>query len=298
MWEKMYPKPRVRPTSADFDITILICLLREMIQKVQSPRGGFDHLPHKADTSAGACLAIIKHYRNFLAHPDQEKLRALSSTKFNDLFTQVGKAIQVLGNNQYSSKITVAKKLNIDNDIAQILEKIVTYEKQFQYLQEEVNRNSSQTRYQEKKIKELHEKYEEIENDRMEVKDSHQHVIDQMSEIRSNIKLQKEALEKRVKEQKQLAATQIKHGKQIQTLEQEASSMKKKQEDQRKDMKELTEKHFAITSHAEQLEKITSEHSQQLSESVEKTNKLAEMEQCIMRQFKPLDKNKKYKERK
>lgn len=67
-----------------------------MTPKVTAPRHttkkcSFDLLPdiHVADKSTGACLAIIKWYRNFLAHPDQVKLKTLSSETFNDLFTQV-----------------------------------------------------------------------------------------------------------------------------------------------------------------------------------------------------------------
>ena len=53
-----------QPSSKDFDITLMICLLRNLI-----PINIMDNrLPSATDTSLGADLSRIKYYRNFIVH--------------------------------------------------------------------------------------------------------------------------------------------------------------------------------------------------------------------------------------
>ena len=56
----------VQPSSKYFDITLMICLLRNLIPIVIMD----DKLPLATDTSLGADLSRIKFYRSFIVHCD------------------------------------------------------------------------------------------------------------------------------------------------------------------------------------------------------------------------------------
>jgi hypothetical protein len=53
------------PSSKDFDITLMICLLRNLI-----PIDIMDRLPSATDKSLRADLSRIKFYRNIIVHCD------------------------------------------------------------------------------------------------------------------------------------------------------------------------------------------------------------------------------------
>ena len=59
----------------------MITLLRNL-----TPVGGFDRLPSATETTEGADLARIKHYRNYLAHQDAPLIdNTFFTTAWNDL---------------------------------------------------------------------------------------------------------------------------------------------------------------------------------------------------------------------
>ncbi|CAG2247457.1 HPSE [Mytilus edulis] len=53
-------------TSADLDLTLIVCLLRNIPPLVTEPPTGFDNLPPPHDKSDGANIARLKYYKNFL----------------------------------------------------------------------------------------------------------------------------------------------------------------------------------------------------------------------------------------
>lgn len=63
----------VATSSDDFDITLMICLLRSL-SFVQPPTSGWDKLPPVGENSLGANLARIKFYRNTLCHTSKNKI--------------------------------------------------------------------------------------------------------------------------------------------------------------------------------------------------------------------------------
>lgn len=71
--------------STNFDLTLMICLLRN-ISGINAPVRGFDELPLPAETSEGSDLARIKYYRNIIAHSEDSKL---SNQNFNDAWKDV-----------------------------------------------------------------------------------------------------------------------------------------------------------------------------------------------------------------
>ena len=62
------------PQSSDFDIPLMICLLRNF-SMMHQPSSGFDALPAASDTSEGDDIARIKYYRNKLAHMKVNKFQ-------------------------------------------------------------------------------------------------------------------------------------------------------------------------------------------------------------------------------
>ncbi|VDI27413.1 Hypothetical predicted protein [Mytilus galloprovincialis] len=76
----LYPNPCQTVTSAEFDTTLIVCLLRNLSPRESAPITGWDNLPHPNDNSTGADLARVKWYRNQSVH---SKDGILSSTDFN-----------------------------------------------------------------------------------------------------------------------------------------------------------------------------------------------------------------------
>ena len=62
-WDKLYPAIKSSVSSKDFDITLLVVLLRN-ICGLTPPATGWDALPLPADLSCEADIARIKFYRN------------------------------------------------------------------------------------------------------------------------------------------------------------------------------------------------------------------------------------------
>ena len=62
-WDCLYPSPGVYGKSTDFDITLLLKLLRTICNLIP-PATGWDSLPTSTDHSLAADLARIKYYRN------------------------------------------------------------------------------------------------------------------------------------------------------------------------------------------------------------------------------------------
>jgi hypothetical protein len=69
------------PSSKDFDITLMICLLRNLI-----PIDIIDGLPSATDTSLRADLSRIKFYRNFIVHCDSA---LVADTEFESYWKDV-----------------------------------------------------------------------------------------------------------------------------------------------------------------------------------------------------------------
>ncbi|CAG2210515.1 unnamed protein product [Mytilus edulis] len=98
-WNTLYPSsgsPVV--SSADLDVTLMVCLLRNLPPYVSPPASGFDALPLSNDLSHGAHIARIKYYKNFIV--SHSKDGKLSDTVCNRIWIDLEMAIQGLGNQQ------------------------------------------------------------------------------------------------------------------------------------------------------------------------------------------------------
>lgn len=73
-WGKLYPTTPSSGSSANFDITLLVLLLRN-ICSLSPPTTGWDCLPPATDTSIEANIARVKYYRNNVyGHASQASL--------------------------------------------------------------------------------------------------------------------------------------------------------------------------------------------------------------------------------
>lgn len=67
------PPYKAATCSEDFDITLMICILRSL-NFVNPPSSGWDKLPPVADNSLGAHLTRIKIYRNNFCHTSKARI--------------------------------------------------------------------------------------------------------------------------------------------------------------------------------------------------------------------------------
>ncbi|XP_052075892.1 uncharacterized protein LOC127713981 [Mytilus californianus] len=108
----LYPTSGIT-SSENYDITLMICLLRNMTTIVP-PLHGYDKLPPVTEVSDGADLARIKYYRNVLAHTDNGQL---SNEHFNTMWICVSEAIISLGGMTYKPKCEELSQINLNKDI-------------------------------------------------------------------------------------------------------------------------------------------------------------------------------------
>ena len=90
-WHCLCPSPGVYGKSVDFDVTLLVRLLRT-ICNLTPPSTGWDALPLSADHSLTADLARIKYYRNSLyGHVSQGM--AIRDSEFLTLWQEISEAL-------------------------------------------------------------------------------------------------------------------------------------------------------------------------------------------------------------
>ncbi|XP_052085420.1 uncharacterized protein LOC127723035 isoform X2 [Mytilus californianus] len=81
------------PDSKTFDVTLMICLIRNLTS-ITEPINGFDTLPIPGETTPGSDLARIKCYRNKLAHHDSN---TIDTAYFNATWREISDAVGRLG---------------------------------------------------------------------------------------------------------------------------------------------------------------------------------------------------------
>ena len=93
-WDKLYPSSPSSVSSKDFDVTLLILLLRNICGLIP-PTTGWDNLPPSADTSVEANIARFKYYRN---HVYGNASRAsVDDATFNTYWQDISNALVGLG---------------------------------------------------------------------------------------------------------------------------------------------------------------------------------------------------------
>ena len=110
---KLYPTIPSSVSSASFDITLLIVLLRNICGLIPPPTG-WDSLPHATDGSKEANIARVKYYRNDVyGHASQA---SVDDATFNTYWQDIGNALVALGGASYGAAINKLKNECMDPD--------------------------------------------------------------------------------------------------------------------------------------------------------------------------------------
>ena len=112
-WGKLYPSIPASVSSASFDVTLLMVLLRS-ICGLTPPVTGWDNLPSAADTSTEANIARVKFYRNTVyGHATQA---SVDDATFNSLWKDISNALVTLGGVSYGAAINKLEYECMDPD--------------------------------------------------------------------------------------------------------------------------------------------------------------------------------------
>ena len=93
-WTKLYPPSPSSVSSKDFDVTLLMLLLRNICGLIP-PATGWDNLPPAADTSAEANIARVKYYRNCVY--GNARQASVDDATFNTYWQDISNALVGLG---------------------------------------------------------------------------------------------------------------------------------------------------------------------------------------------------------
>lgn len=105
-WGKLYPAIASSVSSRDFDVTLLMVLLRN-ICGMTPPTTGWDNLPAATDISPEADIARVKFYRNTIyGHASQA---SVDDATFNKYWTDIQHALVRLGGASYGAAIDSLK---------------------------------------------------------------------------------------------------------------------------------------------------------------------------------------------
>ena len=112
-WGKLYPTIPSSVSSASFDVTLLMVLLRN-ICGLHAPSTGWDSLPPAADASIEANIARVKYYRNIVyGHASQA---TVDDATFNIYWQDISNALVALGGASYGGAINKLKNECMDPD--------------------------------------------------------------------------------------------------------------------------------------------------------------------------------------
>ena len=112
-WGQLYPAIKSTVSSKNFDITLLMVLLRNICGLVP-PASGWDTLPTITDTTLEADIVRIKCYRNTVYGHANEA--SVDDPTFNQYWQDIQDALVRLGGAGYQSAIDDLKKECMDPD--------------------------------------------------------------------------------------------------------------------------------------------------------------------------------------
>ena len=121
-WGKLYPADKSAVSSKNFDITLLMVLLRNICGLVR-PATGWDTLPPATDTTLEADIVRIKCYRNTVYGHASEA--SVDDPTFNQYWKDIQGALVRLRGAGYQSVIDDLKKKCIDSAIEEHYEELL-----------------------------------------------------------------------------------------------------------------------------------------------------------------------------
>ena len=121
-WVKLYPAIKSAVSSKNFDITLLMVLLRNICGLVR-PATGWDALPPATDVTLEADIVRIKCYRNIVY--GRASQASVDDATFNQYWQDIQDALVRLGGAGYQSAIDNLKKECMDPDIKEDRNKLL-----------------------------------------------------------------------------------------------------------------------------------------------------------------------------
>ena len=119
-WGQLYPIIPSSVSSAGFNMTLLMVLLRNICH-LAPPVTGWDSLPPASDMSTEANIVRVKYYRNTVyGHASQA---SVDDATFNAYWQEIGDALIALGGESYRTAIIKLKHECMDPDIEELLRK-------------------------------------------------------------------------------------------------------------------------------------------------------------------------------
>ncbi|XP_068709711.1 NLR family CARD domain-containing protein 3-like isoform X7 [Montipora foliosa] len=181
-WEKLYPSVCSSVSSASFDITLLVVLLRNRCGS--SPplsTGSWDKLPLPGDNSCEANIARIKYYRNEVyAHASQA---SVDDATFNMLWQDISNALLSLGSGTtYTGAISRLKTECMDPD----------FEEHYRELLKQWEKDDDNTK---EKLDELKDVLKKWKSDEGSTKEKLENMEDMLKKWKSDEGSTKEKLE-------------------------------------------------------------------------------------------------------
>ncbi|CAG2235291.1 unnamed protein product [Mytilus edulis] len=132
-WDLLYPANK---GSGTFDLTLLICLLRNIATPaIRKPGTGFDQLPNNHDTTEGADLARIKYYRNLIAHNTDGTFNYI---EFNTAWNDLSQAISRLGFGRYDQDCNDLRIACLDGSDREVYREVLNTNQKLEQLRIEL----------------------------------------------------------------------------------------------------------------------------------------------------------------
>ena len=122
-WGKLFPAISTSVSSAHFDITLLMVLLRNLCG-LTSPATGWDKLPAVTDVSREADIARVKYYRNTVY--GHAECASVDDAAFNAYWGDIRDTLVRLGGVKYKTAIDKLETEVMDPDLEDHYKELLT----------------------------------------------------------------------------------------------------------------------------------------------------------------------------
>ncbi|XP_052088603.1 uncharacterized protein LOC127725578 [Mytilus californianus] len=133
-WDLLYPRGSSTPSSKQFDVTLMITLIRHLTN-IKQPGLGYEKLPQPTETTTGDDLARIKYYRNHIAHLDNA---TLDSRSFTNAWDDISDAVGRLGGKVLLEECNSLRTKTLDQSNQEIIKEMKQASKEMQEVKREV----------------------------------------------------------------------------------------------------------------------------------------------------------------
>ena len=156
-WGKLYPVIPTTVSSANFDITLLMILLRNICSlSPPATTCSWDKLPPPADTSVEADIARVKYFRNVVyGHAEQA---SVDDTSFKNLWHDIKAVLVRLGGTSYGDAIDHLQNACMDPEVEEHYKELLQQWKRHEdSIQDQLNEIEGDVKYVRKKLDDLTE---------------------------------------------------------------------------------------------------------------------------------------------